>query len=206
MSDKSSVVKWLPEGSAVQYYQTVGCATTNKFWQRCPLRRGFWRLMMLFQGIAMMLESSPCRNKFTVLSQSDTSFMLVWSGWWQVSTERPGSSTKGRTPNTRYFVAKPSSSQITRFLKGFHRALNESHPAFIELSTEVILDPWSCFWKAPGETAFREPALSQYFLHCFYIVCPQIRSIHLFEHYLTNFTFIPSLDPIAQPVPATVKT
>ena len=50
-------------------------------------------------------------------------------------------STKGRTPNTRYFVAKSSSSQITRFSKGFHRALNESHPAFIELSTEVILDP-----------------------------------------------------------------
>ena len=53
MPDNSSVVKWLPEGSAVQYYQTVGFAMTNKFWQRCPLRRGFWRLMMLFQGIAI---------------------------------------------------------------------------------------------------------------------------------------------------------
>ena len=30
-------------------------------------------------------------------------------------------------------------SQFTPFLKGFHRALNESHPAFIELSMKVIL-------------------------------------------------------------------
>ena len=30
-------------------------------------------------------------------------------------------------------------SQFTRFLKGFCRELNESHPAFVELSTKVIL-------------------------------------------------------------------
>ena len=30
-------------------------------------------------------------------------------------------------------------SQFTPFLNGFHRALNESHPAFVELSTKVIL-------------------------------------------------------------------
>ena len=50
-------------------------------------------------------------------------------------TERSGSSTKGRFPNIRYFVAK----RFTRFLKGFHRAFNESHPAFVELSTKAIL-------------------------------------------------------------------
>ena len=53
-------------------------------------------------------------------------------------TERSGSSTKGRTPNIRYFVAKLSIVAIY-FLKGFHRALNESHPAFVELSTKAIL-------------------------------------------------------------------
>ena len=30
-------------------------------------------------------------------------------------------------------------SQCTRFLKGCHRALNENHPAFVELSTKAIL-------------------------------------------------------------------
>ena len=30
-------------------------------------------------------------------------------------------------------------SQCTRFLKGCHRALNENHPAFVELSTKTIL-------------------------------------------------------------------
>ena len=30
-------------------------------------------------------------------------------------------------------------SRFTRFLKGFHRAFNESHPAFLELSTKAIL-------------------------------------------------------------------
>ena len=30
-------------------------------------------------------------------------------------------------------------SRFTPFLKGFHRAFNESHPAFIELSMKAIL-------------------------------------------------------------------
>ena len=119
MPDNSSVVKWLPEGSAVQYYQTVGFAMTNKFWQRCPSRRGFWRLMMLFHGIAMMLESSPCRNKFTVLSQSDTSFMLVWSGWWQVSTERP---VLKEGPPTHAIL---SQNLVVRKLRAFWKASTE---------------------------------------------------------------------------------
>ena len=54
-------------------------------------------------------------------------------------TERLGSSTKGRTPNIRYFVAKLSIVAIYALLKGFHRAFNESHPAFVELSTKAIL-------------------------------------------------------------------
>ena len=47
-------------------------------------------------------------------------------------------------------------SQFMRFLNGFHRALNKSHPAFKELSTKVILlslsfqwkSSWSCFRRA----------------------------------------------------------
>ena len=45
--------------------------------------------------------------------------------------ERSGSSTKGRIPNIRYFGAKLF-SRFTRFL-------NQSHPAFVELSTRFIL-------------------------------------------------------------------
>ena len=65
-------------------------------------------------------------------------------------TERSGSSTKGRTPNIRYFVAKPSIVAIyalfERLSQGFqrkpscfHRAYYESHLAFEELSTKAIL-------------------------------------------------------------------
>ena len=53
--------------------------------------------------------------------------------------ERSGSSTKGRIPNIRYFGAKLF-SRFTRFLNQRHRgAFNESHPAFVELSTRFIL-------------------------------------------------------------------
>ena len=54
-------------------------------------------------------------------------------------TERSRSSTKGRTPNICYFVAKLSIVAIYALLKGFHRAFNESYPAFLELSTKAIL-------------------------------------------------------------------
>ena len=54
-------------------------------------------------------------------------------------TERSGSSTKGRSPNIRYLSRNLVLSQFTRFLKAFHRAFNESHPAFIELSKRAIL-------------------------------------------------------------------
>ena len=65
-------------------------------------------------------------------------------------TERLGSSTKGRTPNIRYFVAKLSIvaiySLFERLSQGFqrkpswfHRAYYESHLAFEELSTKAIL-------------------------------------------------------------------
>ena len=54
-------------------------------------------------------------------------------------TERSGSSTKGRTLNIRYFVAKLSIVAIYEFLeRHIHRALNESHPV-VELSTKAIL-------------------------------------------------------------------
>ena len=71
-------------------------------------------------------------------------------------TERSGSSTKGRTPNIRYFVAKLSNVAIyalfERLSQGFQRkpscfqwkqscfrsAFNKSHPAFVELSTKAI--------------------------------------------------------------------
>ena len=79
-----------------------------------------------------------------------------WAGqvWPDVAqpavTERSGSSTKGRTPNIRYFVAKLSivafyalferlSQSIERKPSCFRRALNESHPVFVELSTKDIL-------------------------------------------------------------------
>ena len=65
-------------------------------------------------------------------------------------TERSGSSTKGRTPNIRYFVAKLSNVAIyalfERLSQGFQRkpscirrAFNESNLAFVELSTKAIL-------------------------------------------------------------------
>ena len=65
-------------------------------------------------------------------------------------TERSGSSTKGRTPNIRYFVAKLSIVAIyalfERLSQGFQRkpscfrrVFKESHLAFVELSTKSIL-------------------------------------------------------------------
>ena len=45
-------------------------------------------------------------------------------------------------------------SRFTRFLKGFHRVFNKSHPAFIELTTKAILlsksfqQKPSCFRRA----------------------------------------------------------
>ena len=64
--------------------------------------------------------------------------------------ETSGSSTKGRTPNIRYFVLKPSIVSIYAFFErlsqGFQRkpscflrAFKESHPAFVDLSTKAIL-------------------------------------------------------------------
>ena len=63
---------------------------------------------------------------------------------------RSGSSTKGRIPNIRYFVAKPSIVLIYAFFERlsqgfqrkpscFHRAFNEGHPVFVELSSKAIL-------------------------------------------------------------------
>ena len=46
---------------------------------------------------------------------------------------------KRKGPDIRYFVAKLSIVAIYAFLKGFHRAFNESHLAFVELSTKAIL-------------------------------------------------------------------
>ena len=65
-------------------------------------------------------------------------------------TERSGSSTKGWTPNIRNFVAKLSivtiyalferlSQGFERKSSCFRRAFNESHLAFVELSTKAIL-------------------------------------------------------------------
>ena len=84
-------------------------------------------------------------------------------------TERTGSSTKGRTPNIRYFVAKPSIVAIYALFEWlsqsfeqkpscFRRAFNESHPAFVELSSKAILflsiiqQKSSCFRRAFNES------------------------------------------------------
>ena len=54
-------------------------------------------------------------------------------------TERSGSFRKGRTPNIRYFVTKLSIVAIYVLFERLYRAFNESHPAFVELSTKDIL-------------------------------------------------------------------
>ena len=54
-------------------------------------------------------------------------------------TERSGTSTKGRTPNIRYFVAKLSIVAIYVLFERLSHGFNESHPAFAELSTKAIL-------------------------------------------------------------------
>ena len=72
-----------------------------------------------------------------------------WQGWGSAGValhERSGSSTKGRTPNIRYFVAKPCIVAIyalfERLSQGFEwksscfrRAFNESHPMFGETAS-----------------------------------------------------------------------
>ena len=46
---------------------------------------------------------------------------------------------EGRVPEDPILSRNLVLSRFTPFLKGFHRAFNESHPAFIELSTKAIL-------------------------------------------------------------------
>ena len=78
-----------------------------------------------------------------------------WGSAGAALPERSGSSTKGRTSNIRYFVAKPSIVAIyalfERLSQGFQlkpscshracflRAFNKSNPSFVELSTKALL-------------------------------------------------------------------
>ena len=131
-----------------------------------------------------MLESSPCRNKFTVLFQSDTSFMLVWSGWWQVSTERPV--LKEGPPTHAILSGNLILSRFTHLLKGFRRVFNksypvfgvfnESNPAFGEFSESfrrpfeefsesfrrVFVELSQSFCRAFGQPAFGETAFGEF--------------------------------------------
>ena len=89
-------------------------------------------------------------------------------------TERSGSSTKGRTPNIRYSVAKLTivaiytlferlSQGFERKSSCFRRAFNKSHLAFIELSTKVILLSQS-FQQKPKTTNIKEIVKKTMFL------------------------------------------
>ena len=78
-----------------------------------------------------------------------------WGSAGAALPERSGSSTKGRTSNIRYFVAKPSIVAIyalfERLSQGFQlkpscshracflRAFNKSNPSFVEFSAKAIL-------------------------------------------------------------------
>ena len=53
--------------------------------------------------------------------------------------ERSRSSTKGSTPNIQHFAAKVSTVTIFALFGGFCRALDESHPASVDLWTKVNL-------------------------------------------------------------------
>ena len=72
-------------------------------------------------------------------------------------TKRPGSSTKGRTPNVHFGFCRAfneshlifvelstkiillSEKMLSEISESFRRALNEIHPVFVELPTKVIL-------------------------------------------------------------------
>ena len=63
---------------------------------------------------------------------------------WQMLRERRSPKGQGllrkEGPPTYAILSQNSVfSRFTHFLKDFHRALNESHPAFVELSTKAIL-------------------------------------------------------------------
>ena len=85
---------------------------------------------------------------------------ICWGSAGTALHEWSGSSTKGRTPNIRYFVAKliivaiytPFESLSYAFQRKpscLHRAFNESHLAFVELSTKTII-----FCKAFNESHY----------------------------------------------------
>ena len=64
---------------------------------------------------------------------------------WQMLCERASSAHRKvrifyeRKEPQHTLFCRETLSQFTRSLKGFHRAFNESHPAFIEFSTKAIL-------------------------------------------------------------------
>ena len=55
------------------------------------------------------------------------------------STKGQGLLRKEGPPTYAILSQNQVLSRFTPFLKGFHRAFNESHPAFIELSMKAIL-------------------------------------------------------------------
>ena len=65
------------------------------------------------------------------------------------STKGQGLLRKEGPPTYAILSRNSVLSRFTRFLKGFHRAFNESHPAFIKLSKKAILLPKS-FQRNPS--------------------------------------------------------
>ena len=59
------------------------------------------------------------------------------------STKGQGLLRKEGSPTYAILSRNLVLSRFTPFLKGFHRAFNESHPAFVDLSTKTILLSYS---------------------------------------------------------------
>ena len=101
---------------------------------------------------------SPSRGNGGSLGRVYPSIFWPLKGWHMLRERRSrkgqGLLRKEGPPTYAILSRNLVLSRFTRFLKGFHRVFNESHPAFIELTTEAILlsksfqQKPSCFRRA----------------------------------------------------------
>ena len=157
---QSNIIKLILEDS-----QFLSCEICVNCTEIIVVLCRFRNLSIAFKIVTAEVEWLPANQQYRKIHSSNKSIMQAtfdfeqggrsWGSAGAALPERSGSSTKGRTSNIRYFVAKPSIVAIYAFFErlsqGFQlkpscshracflRAFNKSNPSFVELSTKAIL-------------------------------------------------------------------
>ena len=137
---------------------------------------------------------SPSLNLIRFLSLFSIFIICTWEG----GPTRQGGRIWGGLPERSstkesYFVANIVLSWFTCFLKGFRRAFNKSQPAFIELSTKVILIS-ERFQRDCLRSAFGEQKSSR-FLTTFFATI-DMANLKFLQALITYYS-----QPASQPLP-----